>query len=676
MKRKHLKTLLEGVFLSMLVTVCALGCLKTGFALEVERPGLVFAVWLLAACFGAAAFSLKRGGILVAGALAFFCGYLWHRGGDALEQSRGLLQQISRRYDLAYGWGALRFSPVQNQADWPLGMLGCFTALATSWNVCRGKDLSAVLAVVLLPLGLCCVIIDTPPQAGYLLGLLGGVFLLLLTRELRRENPMLATDLTLRAAIPLVLVLTALGLGLPKDGYVNQVEDLREKLLALAEQRPDRFDTALKELFTPAPSQEAAQEAVNLTTLGRRVEWDTPVMEVTAQRSGSLYLRGRDYDSYNGLGWEATAHRAEEFGLDGEDVGTVRIKTRRREDVYYVPYYPQGTELLAGGLLQNTGQRTQYVFRQVLPPQLPQTGEPGLELPAADSAAPDMSRYLSLPEDTLARAREWLGPVSGTNTQKAELIRAVVRSSAEYDLDPGRMPNWETDFALWFLEDCDRGYCVHFATAATVLLRSAGVPARYVTGYLVEAEAGTAVTVTDKEAHAWAEYYEPQLGAWIPLEATPSQTPSLSQPEPSEALPTEAPEQTQAPEATTSPTSPREPQAPEKKEAASLRWLWLLVLPLALEGQRRLRLAYFAPRSKGNAGALERWRLAERLCRRLGEEPPEDLRVLAEKARYSQHSLTAGELRRFDRFLITARGRLKGEPWYKKWISRYVFAVI
>ena len=41
------------------------------------------------------------------------------------------------------------------------------------------------------------------------------------------------------------------------------------------------------------------------------------------------------------------------------------------------------------------------------------------------------------------------------------------------------------DFATWFLQEAKSGYCVHFATTGTVLLRALGIPARYAEGYIV-----------------------------------------------------------------------------------------------------------------------------------------------------------------------------------------------
>lgn len=46
-----------------------------------------------------------------------------------------------------------------------------------------------------------------------------------------------------------------------------------------------------------------------------------------------------------------------------------------------------------------------------------------------------------------------------------------------------RQPAQE-DFAVYFLTEGKRGWCMHFATAAACMLRALDVPARYVSGYV------------------------------------------------------------------------------------------------------------------------------------------------------------------------------------------------
>ena len=79
-----------------------------------------------------------------------------------------------------------------------------------------------------------------------------------------------------------------------------------------------------------------------------------------------------------------------------------------------------------------------------------------------------------------------------------------------------------------FLRETMEGNSVHFATTATLILRSMGIPARYVEGYIASSfsraedyeESGKyECNVTDKQAHSWVEVYYDGLG-WLPYETT------------------------------------------------------------------------------------------------------------------------------------------------------------
>ncbi|MBR4020082.1 MAG: transglutaminase domain-containing protein, partial [Firmicutes bacterium] len=91
-------------------------------------------------------------------------------------------------------------------------------------------------------------------------------------------------------------------------------------------------------------------------------------------------------------------------------------------------------------------------------------------------------------------------------------------------------------FVKNFLENDKSGYSVHYATTAALMFRYYGIPARYVEGYLitpdtVKAAAGSeSLILTDRDAHAWVEYYQDGIG-WLPFEATPPYRDIMEQPE-------------------------------------------------------------------------------------------------------------------------------------------------
>lgn len=80
----------------------------------------------------------------------------------------------------------------------------------------------------------------------------------------------------------------------------------------------------------------------------------------------------------------------------------------------------------------------------------------------------------------------------------------------------------------YFLFQGKEGYCQHFASAAVLMYRLYGIPARYASGYVVspsdfeQQEDGTwRAVVTDVSAHAWPEIFIHDYG-WTPVEVTPS----------------------------------------------------------------------------------------------------------------------------------------------------------
>lgn len=114
-----------------------------------------------------------------------------------------------------------------------------------------------------------------------------------------------------------------------------------------------------------------------------------------------------------------------------------------------------------------------------------------------------------------------------------EAILAVIRylvNNYQYSVTPAQPSGeYESDLDAFLLETKE-GYCVQFATAATLILRELGIPARYVQGYIADnGEKGldenqnTQYTfdVYDDQAHAWVEVYIEGLG-WRTYEATPS----------------------------------------------------------------------------------------------------------------------------------------------------------
>ena len=76
------------------------------------------------------------------------------------------------------------------------------------------------------------------------------------------------------------------------------------------------------------------------------------------------------------------------------------------------------------------------------------------------------------------------------------------------------------DPLLYFLRQSRTGHCEFFASASVLLFRSAGIPARYVTGFICEEKnpVGDYYVVRAAHAHAWCEAYLPGSKRWVTVD--------------------------------------------------------------------------------------------------------------------------------------------------------------
>ena len=131
-------------------------------------------------------------------------------------------------------------------------------------------------------------------------------------------------------------------------------------------------------------------------------------------------------------------------------------------------------------------------------------------------------QYLQLPEEGIERmiADYQVSSPYSADLRTVEYVREILNRHATYSTNPGITPDGE-DFNEYFLYEQQKGLCMHFASAGTILFRILGVPARYVEGYIVpHLAAGRMNEVLDSHAHAWVEIWKGELG-WVPVEVTP-----------------------------------------------------------------------------------------------------------------------------------------------------------
>ena len=232
------------------------------------------------------------------------------------------------------------------------------------------------------------------------------------------------------------------------------------------------------------------------------------------------------------------------------------------------------------------------------------------------------SEYMNLPSG-LEDEVYWLtmSVVEGIDSplEKALAIQRYLRANYTYSTDVPYPPQGR-DFVSCFLLDQGSGYCTYFASAMAVMARLAGLPSRYVEGYLVRAQEDGETVVRGIDAHAWVEIYFEGIG-WVSFDPTPGQSdnpegtggssftpPATPEPTPTptpDPNPSEVPpqpddtlEETPTPEPETGESTPEpeegldtptpEPEnQPDESDSPENRrknraWLWILLILLLL----------------------------------------------------------------------------------------------
>jgi transglutaminase-like putative cysteine protease len=285
------------------------------------------------------------------------------------------------------------------------------------------------------------------------------------------------------------------------------------------------------------------------TTLDLRLRGQldqTVVMRVRATRQHNW--RGLVFDEYTGTGW-----RISDAALMQVDSGAMPLNLGHRQDEemsqrarpdrvvqsFYIDQ-EQPNVVFAVPLAERLYLPSSRVYLDRYGSmRLPGTLKPGTvysvvsrvfdydvaRLRAAGGEPPPFikERYLKLPPipDRVRALAERLTAEQRTLHDRVRAVNLFLWTAYQYDIHipPQRRAGDAVDY---FLFEERRGYCEQFASAMVVLLRSAGIPSRLVTGY----QPGTLNPVTgllevrNSNAHAWAEVFYPGIG-WVEFEPTP-----------------------------------------------------------------------------------------------------------------------------------------------------------
>ena len=268
------------------------------------------------------------------------------------------------------------------------------------------------------------------------------------------------------------------------------------------------------------PDTAVALQDMTVTMLASTRNLFLPVGYVDATRGDAAMFSTEDFGYSSAFVYVnmMTGQHPVEFHTDVNDFGV--SDTVPRGTVYTVtaPRYD-----MSSPEFQTAANAGDSAFESMTEAMSDYYGSPGLETGLSRLYGSIREQFARPDAAVTERTRQLAQPITRscrTDTEKVEAVREYFSHGYTYTLTPERTPG-KRDFIDYFLFTGKEGYCVHFASAMTELLRSAGVPARYVEGYVAPPGSEDGVYhVTRNQAHAWVEVYSSLLG-WYPVEATP-----------------------------------------------------------------------------------------------------------------------------------------------------------
>ncbi|MEK5133055.1 transglutaminaseTgpA domain-containing protein [Bacillus sp. FSL W8-0645] len=293
------------------------------------------------------------------------------------------------------------------------------------------------------------------------------------------------------------------------------------------------------------------------STLGGPFSEDrTPVFKWSGKEPS--YFRVETKSIYTGKGWEDASNDAKSTRLKEDSIPnrwfTERVKTEMHEtriDMesnyrFNHAVYPIGTIMLMpmeNIPLQMMG-KTEKIVPSIqnapknlgnyqvtfLSPTFILEDLQRIKVPTKKQVNQEVGReYLQLPSSLPERVKTLANSLTETKDNmydKAKAIEDYLGSAKfSYETQNVAVPSRNEDYVDQFLFDTMIGYCDNFSSSMIVMLRSIGIPARWVKGYTsgqlyeTQMDGNNVYEVTNNNAHSWVEVYFPNRG-WVTFEPT------------------------------------------------------------------------------------------------------------------------------------------------------------
>ena len=289
-------------------------------------------------------------------------------------------------------------------------------------------------------------------------------------------------------------------------------------------------------------------ENVTLGEIGSLKQDDDVVMRVRIEDStppSILRWRGVALDEFTGRGWKKSSEarsgeqRTSERGFF--QLGTTEALHRLTTQTVFLEPLESPVLFAAPRLVGLQGdfpyirvdaegsvQSRRHEYDRLIYKAVSDTTEPPAQILRNDLrpySAP-FYRYLQLPDKLDPRIPKLATSIilksqAWNRYDAAKAIESELQNSYGYSL---QMKAGGPDPLADFLFNVRTGHCEYFSTAMAVLLRTHGIAARVVNGFLPGEynEAAGAFTVRQSDAHSWVEVYFPETRSWVTFDPTPS----------------------------------------------------------------------------------------------------------------------------------------------------------
>lgn len=122
---------------------------------------------------------------------------------------------------------------------------------------------------------------------------------------------------------------------------------------------------------------------------------------------------------------------------------------------------------------------------------------------------------------TVALIKEWKESTNNEQELISKILKLFTEDEFFYTFTPEPLSGNTVD---QFLFETKNGFCEHYASAFTFMMRAAGIPARVVTGYQGAVKNGDYYLIKQSDAHAWSEVWIKDKG-WLRVDPTAAVSP-------------------------------------------------------------------------------------------------------------------------------------------------------